>query len=115
MKNIPQIEAICAEKGFHYRKDVSLKEYTSFKIGGTAALFLEPSSAEELCQMVKELSSLGEIFFLGDNRLNSCDSRYQEYGGSHLKDKLYKATDVYGVVPEWALEHQEILAKIFFR
>ena len=57
----------------------------------------------------------GEIFFLGDNRLNSCDSRYQEYGGSHLKDKLYKATDVYGVVPEWALEHQEILAKIFFR
>ena len=57
----------------------------------------------------------GEIFFLGDNRLNSVDSRYQERGGSHLEGELYKATDVYGVVPDWAMEHREILAKIFFR
>lgn len=56
-----------------------------------------------------------EIFFLGDNRFNSCDSRYQEMGGSHLKGRLYKETDVYGVVPEWALEHQELIAKICFR
>ena len=56
----------------------------------------------------------GEIFFLGDNRLNSCDSRYQEWGGSHLDD-LYKATDVYGVVPTWAIEHKEMLEKIFIR
>jgi signal peptidase I len=56
----------------------------------------------------------GEIFFLGDNRHNSCDSRYQEYGGSHLNGKLYKATDVYGVVPDWAMEHREILANLFF-
>lgn len=56
----------------------------------------------------------GEIFFLGDNRHNSCDSRYQERGGSHLNGKLYKATDVYGVVPDWAMEHRETLANIFF-
>ena len=55
----------------------------------------------------------GEIFFLGDNRLNSCDSRYQERGGSHLKDKLYKATDVYGIVHDWALEYRQILETIF--
>jgi signal peptidase I len=55
-----------------------------------------------------------EIFFLGDNRNNSMDSRYKEMNGSHLKG-LYRATDVYGVVPEWAMEHQEILEKIFFR
>ena len=54
----------------------------------------------------------GEIFFLGDNRLHSCDSRYQEWGGSHLDD-LYKATDVYAVVPEWAIEHKDMIAKIF--
>ena len=57
----------------------------------------------------------GEIFFLGDNRNNSCDSRYAEFGGSHLEGKLYKATDIYGVVPDWAIEHSDTLAKIFFR
>ena len=56
----------------------------------------------------------GEIFFLGDNRNNSCDSRYKEFSGSHLKNQLYKATDVYGVVPEWAIKYSDKLEKIFF-
>ena len=57
----------------------------------------------------------GEIFFLGDNRNNSCDSRYKEWGGSHLNGKLYKATDVYGIVPEWAMKYSDKLEKIFFQ
>lgn len=57
----------------------------------------------------------GEIFFLGDNRQNSIDSRYQETNGSHLADGLYKATDVFGIVPEWAIQHKNILEKIFFK
>jgi signal peptidase I len=56
----------------------------------------------------------GEIFFLGDNRENSCDSRYKEFSGSHLDGRLYKATDVIGVVPQWAVEHKDTLEKIFF-
>ena len=55
-----------------------------------------------------------EIFFLGDNRNNSCDSRYGETGGSHLSGGLYKVDDVFGVVPDWAIENQSILQKIFF-
>ena len=54
-----------------------------------------------------------EIFFLGDNRNNSCDSRYKEVGGSHL-DCLYKESDVYGVVSEWAIKNRSWLSKIFF-
>ena len=54
----------------------------------------------------------GEIFFLGDNRNVSMDSRYNE-GYSHLKG-LYKQSDIYGVVPEWAIEHKDVLENIFF-
>lgn len=55
----------------------------------------------------------GQIFFLGDNRNNSQDSRYKE-GFSRL-ETLYKATDVVGIVPQWAVEYRETLGKIFFR
>lgn len=58
----------------------------------------------------------GEIFFLGDNRSSegsSIDSRYQETGKSHL-DRLYKAKDVYGIVPKCAIENQKLFSFLFF-
>ena len=54
-----------------------------------------------------------EIFFLGDNRENSCDSRYAQTGGSHLTNQLYKEKDIFGVVPEWALKRKDFFEKLF--
>ena len=56
----------------------------------------------------------GEVFSLGDNRNDSVDSRYREENGSRLKDRLYKASDIKGVVPQWAVTNQKILEKILF-
>lgn len=53
----------------------------------------------------------GEIFFLGDNRMNSTDSRYMQ-GHSEL-NRLYKVEDIYGVVPSWAIEHRKTLEFFF--
>ena len=55
----------------------------------------------------------GEIFFLGDNRNHSQDSRFGQPHGSRL-DRLYKVDDIVGVVPTWAIEYKAIFQKILF-
>ncbi|MBQ8447287.1 MAG: signal peptidase I [Clostridia bacterium] len=60
----------------------------------------------------------GEIFFLGDNRNTSSDSRYgiknqdgTDAGYSQLDGRLYKIADVTATVPNWALKRQKGLQK----
>lgn len=55
----------------------------------------------------------GEIFFLGDNRNHSKDSRYNQYQGSNL-DRLYKVEDIHGVVPDWSIKYRKIFEFLFF-
>lgn len=52
----------------------------------------------------------GEIFFLGDNRNHSKDSRYLQDGYSQL-DRLYQITDITATVSDWAVSHRKGLQK----
>lgn len=59
----------------------------------------------------------GEVFFLGDNRCNSRDSRYKENSANGREysrlDRLYTVDTVTAYVPSWAIEHKATLRKIF--
>ncbi len=56
----------------------------------------EPYAYRQTSDIPERTVGEGEIFFLGDNRLNSHDSR-------SLQGNFYK-TDVVGVVPQWAVD-----------
>lgn len=67
-------ERVVRSAGCKIRRGVILAPYTSFKIGGPAALFAEPASVEELSQLIRILRSEDVPFFylgLGTNILIS--------------------------------------------
>ena len=56
------------------KENEPLAPYTSFKIGGPAEIFIEPSSVSELCELMKALKELGIrpfVFGRGTNLLIS--------------------------------------------
>lgn len=93
---------ICYAGSNSYESEPIAEDYAYYKDGKTAYSFGEYVVGE------------GEIFFLGDNRQNSMDSRFRELGGSHLGNRLYKRADVYGVVPTWAIENMDLIEVILF-
>lgn len=71
---IEQLYDVCIEKGISTQKDVLLKNYTTFKIGGPASLFLKPISlaqVQECIQLCKKASIQPFILGNGSNVLFS--------------------------------------------
>jgi signal peptidase I len=101
-------DTVYCENGTVYLKKSWENEFTA--LDEPYAYYLGQASSYDFG--VYELQE-GEIFFLGDNRQNSQDSRYKE-DGSQL-GYLYKESDIYGVVPDWAIEYKSTLEGVFFR
>lgn len=93
---------ICYAGSDTYENEPLTEDYAYYKDGKETYSFDEYVVGE------------GEIFFLGDNRQNSMDSRFKESGGSHLGNKLYKRSDVYGRVPAWAIEKMDLIEVLIF-
>lgn len=81
---------------------VLLDEPYAYYINREVYDFKEPYVLEE-----------NEIFFLGDNRNNSLDSRYNE-GYSHLENDLYTFDEIYGIVPDWAVKYRKLFDFLLF-
>lgn len=66
--------------------------------------YLDQNNPEQKTGSFEEVQvGEGEIFAMGDHRMNSKDSRNTL--GNPLKE-----ADIVGVVPEWALEHKQAIA-----
>ena len=59
MNRIDQLKKVLDGLGVSYRENEPMKEHTSFKIGGNAALYVEPRCADELSSVYKSARFLG--------------------------------------------------------
>lgn len=81
--------------GYVYVDDVKMDEPYVIKEGVTRALDWQTRTLQE-----------GEIFYLGDNRTNSSDSRTESYGTCNQEQ-------VVGVVENWSLKTKNFLGLIY--
>ena len=79
--NINKLEAFLSEKNIKYFCDMSVEKYSSFKIGGIAAIAIFPTTVDELCyalRMTKELQIKFEVIGNASNILFA----FEKYNGA---------------------------------
>lgn len=59
------LRTLCEEAGCACLFDARMKDYTTFRIGGPAAVLLKPRSIPEICWIRKTLSGFAPIWFMG--------------------------------------------------
>ena len=65
MENREDILRLCGQSGCQYRENEPLKHYTSFRIGGPAAVMLFPKSTEEVAKAIRLLHGQCRLFVMG--------------------------------------------------
>lgn len=76
MQHYSELEAFLKTQRIAYERNAVLKEYTTFRIGGSAAFFVQPDRADQLALLQKWLSARDLPVFLlggGSNLLISDD------------------------------------------
>lgn len=85
-----------------WNEEMGYENYPFVKVDEPYAYYTNKNAPQ--CTFEYEVKE-GEVFFLGDNRNGSKDSRYEQDGFSRL-DRLYKAEYITATVPEWAVENK---------
>ena len=65
MENRADIIRLCGQSGCEYRENEPLKNYTSFRVGGPAAIMLFPKSTEEIASATGLLHGKSRLFVMG--------------------------------------------------
>jgi len=76
MDKMTALEQELQDKGIHCLRDVSLKDYTTFKIGGNAAIMIFPATEEEIAASLRAIRQSGVPLLVlgrGSNMLFSDD------------------------------------------
>lgn len=95
-----------------WNEETSYDEYPFVPLDEPYAYYDESEGGKNApCNTFEYTVGEGEIFFLGDNRNHSKDSRYLQDGYSQLEDRLYQITDITATVSDWSVAHQKGLQK----
>ena len=81
------LEAILKENNIRYSLDTSVASYSTFKIGGIAAIAIFPSTVDELCVSALAAYNSGIKFQIIDNYYKNKVVRYD----SDVLDRICKA------------------------
>ncbi len=65
MEHMEKVRALCEGAGCDCIPGAPMKDYTSFRIGGPAALLLKPKSVEEICWIRRNLTGRAPVWFIG--------------------------------------------------